>query len=216
MGPGSSSTDGSFQGQLNAARRKTRRASMTSPVSDALEQAQEALVFTKNWIRSECLVGRVTDADLALSDCEGALAKVTSAILAKEEAADQSIADPILETIDPAWADADQAPADEIERLRELIVELWHESEAGRKDLHHYLGMNWQQYQAWANPSAIRNGDEGMPWSNDLNDAPHACHVMAARFDDSFGEWTYGIVLSPPSKPFTHWRILPEPPRPNR
>ena len=42
--------------------------------------------------------------------------------------------------------------------------------------------------------------------------APHAMSVLAARFDDSFGEWIYGVVLSPPSAPFTHWRLLPDPP----
>ena len=45
-----------------------------------------------------------------------------------------------------------------------------------------------------------------------IETAPHACHVIAARFDRDAGEWIYGFVLSPPSKPFTHWRMPPEPP----
>lgn len=40
--------------------------------------------------------------------------------------------------------------------------------------------------------------------------APHACHVLAARFDGD--EWAMAVVSSPPSKPFTHWRLLPKPP----
>jgi hypothetical protein len=43
-------------------------------------------------------------------------------------------------------------------------------------------------------------------------DTPAACHVLAARFDDDAGEWVVGVVMSPPSKPFTHWRMLPEMP----
>jgi hypothetical protein len=58
--------------------RMRKAASRLLAMQEALVEAQEALVFTKNWIRSECLVGRVTDAPLALSDCEGALAKVTA------------------------------------------------------------------------------------------------------------------------------------------
>ena len=50
-------------------------------------------------------------------------------------------------------------------------------------------------------------GDDG--WQ-DIATAPHACHVLAARLDAC--EWVYGVVLSPPSKPFTHWRPLPTPP----
>lgn len=46
----------------------------------------------------------------------------------------------------------------------------------------------------------------------DIASAPSAMHVLAARFDESFGEWIYGVVLSPPSNPFTHWRPLPKAP----
>ena len=49
-------------------------------------------------------------------------------------------------------------------------------------------------------------------WRPIDDDTPHACHVLAARFDESFGEWIYGVVMSPPTKPFTLWRPLPDPP----
>jgi hypothetical protein len=45
-----------------------------------------------------------------------------------------------------------------------------------------------------------------------IETAPHAISVMAARFDRDCGDWVYGVVLSPPSYPFTHWRPLPAPP----
>jgi hypothetical protein len=48
-------------------------------------------------------------------------------------------------------------------------------------------------------------------WSTVLSLAPHACHVMAARFEDG-GEWITGVVMSPPSRPWTHWRHLPDMP----
>jgi len=44
------------------------------------------------------------------------------------------------------------------ERVRELedeIVDLWHESEAGRKELHECLGMTAEEYARWANPDAL-------------------------------------------------------------
>lgn len=45
---------------------------------------------------------------------------------------------------------------------------------------------------------------------HDISTAPAACHVMAARWYEA--EWLYGVVLSPPGKPWTHWRPLPTPP----
>jgi uncharacterized protein (UPF0335 family) len=44
------------------------------------------------------------------------------------------------------------------ERVRALedeIVDLWHESEAGRKELHECLGMTAEEYARWANPDAL-------------------------------------------------------------
>lgn len=52
-----------------------------------------------------------------------------------------------------------------------------------------------------------READEWRP----VHDAPAACHVMAARWDES--EWVYGVAMSPPSKPWTHFRPLPQPPQ---
>lgn len=45
-------------------------------------------------------------------------------------------------------------------------------------------------------------------WSDDCEAAPPACHVLAARFDIDAGEWVCAVVASPPSHPFTHWRML--------
>ena len=72
----------------------------------------------------------------------------------------------------------------------------------------------------WVNESDLdlltlaQSVDQGMmeEWQT-VNTAPEACHVLAARFDESCGDWVYGVVLSPPSHPFTHWRPLPAPPR---
>jgi len=46
----------------------------------------------------------------------------------------------------------------------------------------------------------------------DVNDAPHACHVLACYFDEEFGEWVYEVVLSPPPAHFEWWQHLPERP----
>ena len=51
-------------------------------------------------------------------------------------------------------------------------------------------------------------------WSDDISAAPAACHVLAARFDHDGGEWMLAVVSSPPSKPFTHWRMLDTPSAP--
>lgn len=48
-------------------------------------------------------------------------------------------------------------------------------------------------------------------WSSDLSAAPHACHVLAARFNDDVGDWVMGVVASPPIYPYTHWRMLDTP-----
>lgn len=45
-----------------------------------------------------------------------------------------------------------------------------------------------------------------------IETAPPAMHVLATRFDDTWGEWIIAVVLSPPSHPFTHWMPLPKPP----
>lgn len=39
---------------------------------------------------------------------------------------------------------------EKLEAAREQIVELWHESEAGREPLPHYLGMTEAEYAVWA------------------------------------------------------------------
>lgn len=46
----------------------------------------------------------------------------------------------------------------------------------------------------------------------DIASAPHACHVLAARFDGDTGNWAMQVVLGPPSYPFTHWMPLPPEP----
>lgn len=43
------------------------------------------------------------------------------------------------------------------------------------------------------------------------SDPPHACHVLAARFDQDGGEWILGVVASPPIQPWTHWRFVTPP-----
>jgi hypothetical protein len=46
-----------------------------------------------------------------------------------------------------------------------------------------------------------------------IETAPHACHVIAARWVEA--EWVYAIKMSPPSKRlWTHWQPLPAPPHP--
>lgn len=45
-----------------------------------------------------------------------------------------------------------------------------------------------------------------------ISEAPHACHVLASRFMHDAGEWAYGVVMSPPLKPWTHWQPLPAAP----
>jgi Lar family restriction alleviation protein len=67
--------------------------------------------------------------------------------------------------------------------------------------------------EAWNTRAAMPQQPPVDGWrAIDHPDTPHACHVLAARFDDTFGEWIYGVVASPPPKPFTHWQPLPAPP----
>lgn len=49
---------------------------------------------------------------------------------------------------------------------------------------------------------------EPVGWTMGSPYAPHACHVLAAYFDE-FGEWIVDVVLSPPASPYTFWRHLP-------
>lgn len=60
--------------------------------------------------------------------------------------------------------------------------------------------------------AALRDRIEADDWQT-LETAPVACHVLATRFDEAVGEWVVAVVLSPPSQPFTHWKMLPAPPR---
>jgi hypothetical protein len=66
-------------------------------------------------------------------------------------------------------------------------------------------------YAALATPTPIA---EHLSWDGwqPIETAPYAVCVLAARFDTACGEWVYGVVLSPPSRPFTHWMPLPAPP----
>jgi hypothetical protein len=54
-----------------------------------------------------------------------------------------------------------QPPSDamtvEIERLREAVTELWHESTSS-DPLHYHLGMTIDEYAAWVNPAALTQG----------------------------------------------------------
>lgn len=63
------------------------------------------------------------------------------------------------------------------------------------------------------NLAALRRPPAGELGWRDISSAPHAMCVLAARFDNDCGEWIYSVVLSPPSHPFTHWRLLPKAPR---
>jgi hypothetical protein len=55
----------------------------------------------------------------------------------------------------------------------------------------------------------LRGEDAWQP----IETAPHACHVIAARWVEA--EWVYDIKMSPPSKRlWTHWQLLPAPPHP--
>lgn len=51
----------------------------------------------------------------------------------------------------------------------------------------------------------------GAGWRS-IESAPHACHVLASRFENDWGEWIYAVVMSPPVYPFTHWMPLPRTP----
>lgn len=64
------------------------------------------------------------------------------------------------------------------------------------------------QSQPSSNEARLR---EALAWQ-DISTAPYAMTVLATRFDQDVGEWVTQVVLSPPSQPFTHWRLLPEHP----
>jgi hypothetical protein len=52
---------------------------------------------------------------------------------------------------------------------------------------------------------------EEYAWSRDLNAAPAACCVLAARFDDEAAEWFVCVEPTPIYPPWTHWRMLDTP-----
>lgn len=56
---------------------------------------------------------------------------------------------------------------------------------------------------------ALRPSQGDREWRG-IESAPHACHVLACRFDEV--EWVYAVVASPPIYPFTHWMPLPSSP----
>ena len=66
--------------------------------------------------------------------------------------------------------------------------------------------VGWQKLIADLNASLIAGPPEG--WQT-IDSAPHACHFLATRFDWNVGERVCGVVMSPPTKPFTHWQMLP-------
>ena len=89
------------------------------------------------------------------------------------------------------------------ERLREMATHM-----EGFHPANTAYGVTAAEAQAMARELlSRREADEWRP----VHDAPAACHVMAARWDES--EWVYGVVMSPPSKPWTHFRPLPQPPQ---
>lgn len=51
-------------------------------------------------------------------------------------------------------------------------------------------------------------------WSNKLDDAPAAICVLAAYFDQTDGEWSAAVKLTPVKYPYTHWKMLNVPLRP--
>ena len=97
----------------------------------------------------------------------------------------------------------------------------WHTGDAGWLECEHCEAVgpqassdNWDTVIAhWntrAAPETMSGKAMGVEWSDDISLAPHACHVLAARWVEC--EWAYAVVASPPSKPFTHWQMLPDPP----
>jgi hypothetical protein len=82
--------------------------------------------------------------------------------------------------------------------------DFWEENEYQRK---HYMN------EAQAALAAIKaNGFAVVRGWQDIASAPHACHVLAARYMDDCGDWAMGVVVSPPSYPFTHWMPPPDAP----
>lgn len=53
---------------------------------------------------------------------------------------------------------------------------------------------------------------KALPAWRPIEEAPHACCVLAAYFMEDVGEWAYGVVTSPPRPPFTYWMPLPQDP----
>ncbi|WP_192258605.1 hypothetical protein [Mesorhizobium caraganae] len=70
---------------------------------------------------------------------------------------------------------------------------------------------NARQLQAIASALLAAEPGAAEGWET-IETAPFACHVLATRFDEDCGEWVIAVVLSPPSAPFTHWRMLPAAP----
>lgn len=70
-----------------------------------------------------------------------------------------------------------------------------------------------RQFLARHRHQAERETLARMEW-RDIESAPKACHVLAARFNEDCGEWQMQVTLSPPIYPFTHWMPLPPAPTP--
>jgi len=47
-----------------------------------------------------------------------------------------------------------------------------------------------------------------------IETAPYAMHFLAAKFDEDFGEWIYGILMRAEAidRSFIHWQPLPKAP----
>jgi hypothetical protein len=73
-------------------------------------------------------------------------------------------------------------------------------------------GRMWNAIERAMQASATNSEAVSERWES-VATAPAAITVLAARFDNDCGEWIYAVILSPPSHPFTHWRLLPEPPK---
>jgi hypothetical protein len=57
--------------------------------------------------------------------------------------------------------------------------------------------------------AAAVTGEEKLKWRLNDGTAPHACHILAARFDDC--EWVMQIVASPPSSEWEYWAFIAPP-----
>jgi len=99
-------------------------------------------------------------------------------------------------------------------RAVRTVARLLAERDAMQAEMTQAVALLQDHQRDIASLEAERDAMQANAWSADISAAPPACHILATRFDHGCGEWIVAVVASPPSKLFTHWRMIDTPAEP--